>query len=81
MPTPWAIGQGSSAALFVPHHGLLAQPTDTIGASRPQGGQPWPNATRRRLQGFARKFAAADVALLAHTDALPDTLSGPGPRS
>lgn len=32
------------------------------------------------LQGFARKFTAADVALLAHTDALHGTLSGPATK-
>src|SRR3972149_6126446 len=32
-------------------------------------------------QGFARKFTAADVALLAETDARPGTLSGAAPKS
>ena len=31
-------------------------------------------------QGFARKFTAADVALLAHTDGLHNTLSGPATK-
>ena len=31
-------------------------------------------------QGFARKFTASDVALLAHTDALHGTLSGPATK-
>jgi len=32
------------------------------------------------IQGFARKFTAADVALLAETDALHGTLSGPATK-
>jgi transposase InsO family protein len=32
------------------------------------------------LQGFARKYTASDVALLAHMDALHDTLSGPATK-
>ena len=35
---------------------------------------------RSPAQGFARKYTAADVALLAETDALHDTLSGPATR-
>jgi len=32
------------------------------------------------LRGFARKFTASDVALLAHTDGLHNTLSGPATK-
>jgi hypothetical protein len=35
---------------------------------------------RPPAQGFARKYTAADVALLAETDALHDTLSGPATK-
>jgi transposase InsO family protein len=37
-------------------------------------------AKRYPAQGFARKYTGADVALLAETDALHDTLSGPATK-
>ena len=61
----------------------------TTGYSRPQltrligrglQGQRLIKRYRRPVQGFTRKFTAADVTLLAQTDALHQTLSGPATR-
>ena len=43
-------------------------------------GQKLTKRYRRPVQGFARKYTAADVTLLAQTDALHQTLSGPATR-
>ena len=43
-------------------------------------GQKLTKRYRRPAQGFARKYTAADVTLLAQTDALHQTLSGPATR-
>ena len=44
-------------------------------------GRPLTKRYRRPAQGFACKYTAADVTLLAQTDALHHTLSGPGPAA
>ena len=54
------------------------QITRLVGRSRQ--GAPLVKRYRAPTLGFARKFTAADVALLAHTDAVHDTLSGPATR-
>jgi transposase InsO family protein len=43
-------------------------------------GQKLTKRYRRPVQGFVRKYTAADVTLLAQTDALHQTLSGPATR-
>jgi hypothetical protein len=43
-------------------------------------GGPLKKAYRAPENGFARRFTAADVALLAETDTLHGTLSGPATR-
>lgn len=43
-------------------------------------GPPLAKRYRAPVVGFARKFTADDIALLAHTDAVHDTLSGPATR-
>jgi len=43
-------------------------------------GQKLTKRYRRPAQGFVRKYTAADVTLLAQTDALHQTLSGPATR-
>lgn len=54
------------------------QLTRLIGRCRK--GRPLTKRYRRPAQGFARKYTAADVTLLAQTDALHHTLSGPATR-
>ena len=54
------------------------QITRLVGRSRQ--GAPLVKRYRAPTLGFARRFTAADVALLAHTDAVHDTLSGPATR-
>lgn len=48
--------------------------------SRAVGGSPLSKRYRAPKRGFARKFTAADMALLAETDALHGTLSGPATK-
>lgn len=48
------------------------------GSAWPPAGSP--SATVPPAQSFTRKFTGADVALLAETDALHDTLSGAAPK-
>jgi transposase InsO family protein len=45
--------------------------------ARARGASPLVKRYRAPAHGFVRKFTPADVALLAHTDALHGTLSGP----
>ena len=54
------------------------QLTRLVGRCRP--GAPLRKRYRAAPVGFARKFTAADVKLLAQTDALHNTLSGPATR-
>ena len=48
--------------------------------SRHLKGEPLAKRYRAPAVGFARKFTAADVKLLAQTDALHNTLSGPATK-
>jgi transposase InsO family protein len=48
--------------------------------NRAVDGTPLTKRYRSPSRGFARKFTPADVALLAHTDALHGTLSGPATK-
>ena len=48
--------------------------------SRHLRGEPLAKRYRAPAVGFARKFTAADVKLLAQTDALHNTLSGPATK-
>ena len=48
--------------------------------SRHLKGEPLAKRYRAPAEGFARKFTAADVKLLAQTDALHNTLSGPATK-
>ena len=48
--------------------------------SRHLKGEPLAKRYRAPAAGFARKFTAADVRLLAHTDALHNTVSGPATK-
>ena len=54
------------------------QLTRLVGRAR--HGRPLAKRYRAPVVGFVRKFTAADVGLLAHTDAVHDTLSGPATR-